>query len=193
MTDIDIDLADRNKAFDAQPCICAVLTGARRRHPSGVYFQHIPIDPIDEMAVWDFKLAEQKGYFKVDLLHNSIYDRVRDEQHLVNLLTTEPPWAAFTDRQIVSQLQQIGNHFDIVQMIKPQCIEDLAVCIALVRPGKSRLIGRSRPDIDQELWAVDPHESDTDGKPYAYKRSHAIAYAASLIVQLNLMREHGSL
>lgn len=180
MTDIDIDLGDPQAALDGLHYVFAVDRN-RRRHPSGVYFQNIPSDPLDQMAVWDHRVAEQKGYFKIDLLHSSIYDHVRDEAHLDALLATDPPWALFADPAIVKQLAHIGRYYDIVRTIQPQSIADLAVVIALIRPGKRHLVGRPRGEIDQEIWR--PTER------FYYKQAHATSYAAAIVVQLNLLIE----
>jgi hypothetical protein len=58
---------------------------------------------------------------------------------------------------------------------------DLAVCLALVRPGKRHLIGQPRHVIDAEIW-----QKTT---AYAFKKAHAVAFSASLVVQLNLLME----
>jgi hypothetical protein len=184
-TDIDIDFFERSAALDGLRFILAVEVRGkekeRRKHASGVYFHDIPTDPLDGMAAWEYQTAEQKGYFKVDLLHNTIYEGVRSEGHLVELLTTEPPWDVFNDTDIVNSLAHLAGHFDVVQFIQPRSIEDLAICIALTRPGKMHLIGKLRSDIDQEIWVK------TD--KYHFKKSHAIAYASAIVVQLNLLVE----
>ena len=181
MTDIDIDFADRKVALTDLHCVPAVLRGERRPHSSGVYFHDIPVDPVDDMAIWDYKAAAAKGYFKVDFLTNTIYRGVRSEVHLVDLLTQEPAWEKFEDQAIVNQLAHVADHFDVVQQISPRNIVDLAVCIALPRPGKKHLIGLPRSEIDRDIW--------TKTDRYYYKKPHAIAFAASIVVQLNLMSD----
>ena len=182
-TDIDIDFFDRKIALEGLSHIPAIeLRGKeRRKHLSGIYFHDIPKHPIDNMAVYDYDTAEQKGYFKVDFLNNSIYKDIRDENHLVELLTTEPPWDIFEDRELIKIISHVGNHFSIVNTIKPKNIDDLAVCIALIRPGKIHLVNKPRKEIDAEIW------KKTD--KYYFKKSHSYAYAASIIVQINLMME----
>lgn len=183
MTDIDIDFADTAAALHGLRYVTAVVqkTDGRHSHGTGVYFQDVPTDPIDEMAAWEYKTAAEHGYFKLDFLPNSIYRGVRDEDHLNRLLTTEPPWDLLNDREVVSALAHIHDHYDLVQTIQPRCIEDLAICIALLRPGKSHLIGKPRTEIDQEIWLK--------ADKFYFKKAHSFSYAASIVVQLNLLVE----
>lgn len=186
-TDIDIDLADRNKVVSRLPHVAASMQtkSGRVKHQTGVYFQEVALDPLDGLCTLPYKEAADLGYFKIDLLPNTIYDGVRDEMHLIELLGREPPWEAFEMPGVVANLNHVRDHFHIVQSIQPKSIEDLAVCLALIRPGKRHLVGRPRGVIDAEVWAA-----GADG--YAFKRTHAVAYAASIIVQLNLLVEQQS-
>jgi len=182
-TDIDIDFPNRDAALAGVWHVPAVQMrqGERVKHLSGVYFQNIPIDPTDDWAVYNHEEAAKRGYFKIDFLSSNIYQGVRDDAHLDELLAREPLWELFEEHEIVRHLAQINNHFSTVQTIKPKSIGDLAVCLALMRPGKRHLIGRPRTEIDAEIWQ--PTEA------YYYKKPHAIAFAASIVVQLNLLVE----
>jgi hypothetical protein len=187
-TDIDIDFADREKALGGLLHIAAAreLNGDMVRHQTGVYFQDIPSDPFSGLASIPYKDAADLGYFKIDFLNYSIYDGVRDEDHLVELLNREPEWSLLEDRDIVPNFVHIGDHFGTVQRIKPRSIEDLAVVLALIRPAKRGLMLKPRDQIDREVWVIDPNDK------YAFKRGHAIAYAASVVVQMNLLVEQMS-
>lgn len=182
-TDIDIDFANRAMALSGLQHVAAVEVRdtERRRHPCGVYFHDIPVDPLDGLAVWDYQTAEAKGFFKIDFINNHIYNDVRDEQHLIELLTTEPPWEWFDHEEIVDHLAHIKGHYPIVHSIQPRCMEDLAVCLALIRPGKVYLIGKPRVVINREIWLPT--------REYFFKRSHALSFAGSIIVQMNLLVE----
>lgn len=187
MTDIDIDFVDPQAALNGLPHVPAVVdqpNEGRSRHPSGVYFQAIPTDPLDGMAVWNHREAAERNYFKVDFLANTLYVGVADDAHLERLLHTEPPWDRLMDPDVVAQLHQIRDHFDVIEKIQPQSVEDLAVCLALIRPGKRYLMARPRFEAVRDIWLPTGRKSD-------YKRSHAVAYATSLVVQLNLLVEQG--
>lgn len=156
--------------------------GEHRRHPTGVYFQNIPTDPLTAYASLPYEEAADRGYFKIDFLNNSIYNGVRDEDHLIELLNREPPWDFFDEADIVGMLAHIHNSFGVVSMIRPRSIEDLAVILALQRPGKRHLLTAPRAEIDASIWEA------TD--KFNFKRAHAIAYAVSIVVQLNLIVEN---
>jgi hypothetical protein len=182
-TDIDIDFADRWKALESLDHVPAALTnrtGVRQRHASGVYFQDVPIDPASGICAYDYEEAGELGYFKIDFLNNSLYEGIRDEDHLVDLMNRPVDWALLDHREVVEQLAHIRDHFEIVRRVKPRSINDLAVVLALMRPGKKHLIGKSRAEIDKHIWEI-----EEDG--YTFKKAHAIAYAVSITLQLNLL------
>lgn len=184
-TDIDIDFPDRTKALSILPHIPASMlhNGSVTRHNTGVYFQNIPTDPTTNLSSIFYSAAEDLGYCKIDFINNSVYSGIRDNQHLVTLMNTEPDWGFLDDRDIVSMLAHIHSHFDIVSTIKPRSIVDLSVVLALIRPGKRHLLNRPRKEIDKEIW-VPP----SDGG-YHFKRAHAISFATSIVCQLNLLVE----
>jgi hypothetical protein len=184
-TDIDIDFHDRTKALGALPHIPALMVnnGVAQRHNTGIYFQNIPKDPLTNLASIPYKEAEDMGYFKIDFINNSVYEGVKDAEHLQQLVDTEPEWSLLADAEFVSLLVHIHGHFDIVNTIKPKSVDDLAVVLALIRPGKRHLLNESRATIDAEIW-----NPPTDGS-YFFKKSHSYAYAVSIVMQMNLLTE----
>ena len=102
-----------------------------------------------------------------------------DEAHLDKLLAQEPMWELSQHEEIVKQLFHIGNHYDIIKQHLPQTVEQLAMILAMIRPGKRYLVGNSWEVVENEVW------EQTDG--YFFKKSHAIGYALVIIVQLNLL------
>ena len=188
--DVDIDFADRDAALANLPHVPATVftkEGKVQRHSVGVYFQNVPVNPLTVTAAFDYKSAGNYGYFKMDFLNVSVYREVRDEEHLVDLLNTEPVWELLEEPAMVEQLLHINKHYDVVQKIGPRSIEDLAVVIALIRPGKKHLINRPRAEIFSEIWR--PVENADGTAEYVFRRSHSIAYAALITVQMNLLVE----
>lgn len=182
-TDIDIDVTNRETIISKINCVQAVLikNNKRSKHPSGVYFQNAPIHPVDNLCAIDYEEAEKHGFFKIDLLNNHLYNEIKSEDHLNKLLNTEPLWELLENEEIVNELHHINSNFEIVKKIKPKSIEELAIVIALIRPGKRYLLKKNMKTIRSEIW------KKVDG--YYYKKPHAIAYAASIVVQLNLIVE----
>ena len=88
MSDIDIHFADRTIALEKLKHLVAKLdTG--KKHNTGVYVTECPTILLTIRTV-DYKTAEDRGYFKLDFPNVSIYDKVRDEEHLRHLMNKEP-------------------------------------------------------------------------------------------------------
>ena len=81
--DIDIDLADRQQVLQLIQHVPARQQSGQqvRRHNSGIYVTDIPQDPEHGCAAIDYESAEQRGYFKIDLLNMSVYQLIRDPAH----------------------------------------------------------------------------------------------------------------
>lgn len=183
--DIDIDFKNRDEAVALfKPIIASRLQdGKLTRHNVGVYFQDIPIHPIEGVANIEYNTAEQLGYTKVDFLNLSVYADVRDNDHLDQMVAQEPMWELLEDREIVGQLFQLHTEIntELCVLMKPTSVEQLAIVLAIARPGKVHLIGRSWDEIAKEIWLP----SDR----YYFKKSHAYSYAMVVVVQLNMMVE----
>jgi hypothetical protein len=184
-SDVDIDLADRDKLLSVIKHIPAAMKNVKpiRKHPTGVYVTEIPYDPVNNMAALHYIDAEKRGYFKLDLLNVHVYEQVKDENHLVNLMT-EPDWSMLNDRTVVERLIHLGNSYDLIRrMPEPiNSITRLAMFLAVIRPAKRHLIGKSFKEIAQTVWDKDP-------SGYAFKKAHAISYSQLVAVHLNLLRE----
>lgn len=185
MPDIDIDFFDRNIVLEKVPHHVAMRKqkGEDVKHNTGVYFTDIPHNPFTNLSTIEYDKAEERGYFKVDLLNVSMYEGIRDEEHLVTLLTQEPNWELLSYKEIVDQLFHINGHFDIVNKLKPKSIEQLAAVLAIIRPAKRHLADSDWSTINTEVW-VKPEDNQ-----YYFKKSHAISYSTAIVVQLNLMCE----
>ena len=183
MPDVDIDFVDRDKVLKLFEHIPATIMKEDKieKHKTGVYFHKIPKNPITGHASLDYKKAEDRGYFKIDCLNVSIYKDIKDEEQLVELMIKEPDWRILNEKCYVDELFHLNGHFNIVSKLKPQSIEQLAAVLAIIRPAKRHLLNRSWDEIMKDVW-VRP----TDGS-YFFKKSHAVAYAQAIVVQMNLM------
>ena len=183
MPDVDIDFFDREQAlklFDHHPA-SIIKDDSSEKHKTGVYFHQAPVDPINGYCSLDYKKAEQRGYFKIDCLNVSIYKDIVSEQELVELMIQEPNWDMLKDKLIVDQLFHLNGHYDIVAKLEPRNIEQLAAVLAIIRPAKRHLLHKDWIDIEKNVW-IRP----TDGS-YFFKKSHAVAYAHAIVVQMNLL------
>ena len=183
MPDIDIDFADRTRALAVLKHVDACLDDTYKKHNTGVYCTSIPYNPITGISTLNYKEAEDRGYFKIDFLNVSVYDGVRNKEHLKKLLETEPLWDLLLEDDFVNNLFHVNGHGSILRQMKPTSIEQLAAVLAMIRPAKRYLIGKDWTTVMTEVW-VKPENED-----YYFKKAHAIAYAHVIVVQMNLICE----
>lgn len=188
--DIDIDLKpdfNPDKIFNVVHA-SIVENGELRKHPAGVYFQNIPIDPESGLSAIPYKEAEAIGFLKIDLLHLSLLNNFKSKKEMRRLLKKEPNWKLLEDENIVSQLFHIGNHFDIVSRVKPTSVLELSDILALIRPGKRPLLDdylRSPADMREELYTK---RINTD-----MRKAHTIPYALLIVLQLHLIERQNEI
>lgn len=183
-SDIDIDLGNRDALLALiQHTPAAMLrVKPQRKHNSGVYVTSVPTDDLNGRAGIDYTDAERRGYFKLDLLNVHIYNSVRNEEHLHELMQ-EPDWSLLRHRDFFEQVIHIGNHYrSMTSMPEPiNSISRMAMFLALIRPGKRHLIGKTWQDIESTVWQRVP------GEQYTFKKAHAIAYSHLAAVHINLL------
>lgn len=185
MPDIDIDFADRTKILDIIKHVPATILdkGVSKKHNTGVYCSSIPVNPLTGTASIDYRTAEDRGYFKIDFLNVSVYQDIKDEEHLSRLLNQEPLWDLLLQDEFVNLLFHVNGHGQILRKMKPKSIEELAMVLAMIRPAKRHLIGLDWSDVKKEVW------QKPAGDEYFFKKAHAVAYAAAIVVQMNLICE----
>jgi hypothetical protein len=184
-SDIDIDFGDREKILSVIEHTPAAMrkVSPMRKHATGVHVTEVPYDPIYDMASIDYAEAERRGYFKLDLLNVHVYNQVRDERHLIELMC-DPDWSRLKNRDFVEKLIHLGNQYNALRsMPEPvDSIPRLAMFLALIRPGKKHLQGKLWKEVAKTVW-----DKGNDG--YTFKKSHAIAYAHLVVVHMNLLEE----
>jgi DNA polymerase III alpha subunit len=185
MPDIDIDFANREQALELFEYTTAVRKDGDefKKHNTGVYFTSIPRDARTNTSTIDYKEAEDRGYFKVDFLNVGIYEGVKNEEHLDKLMNQEPLWELLQDDSFTDLLFHVNGHGNLLKQMKPSSIEELAMCLALIRPAKRHLVGKTWTEIGQTIWTK-PENGD-----YYFKKAHAVAYAQVVVVQMNLICE----
>jgi hypothetical protein len=188
--DVDLDVGDRAAVMGLFPMAVSAsqLTSDRSKlvkHNTGVYFQNLPVDPLNGIATFPYDLAEELSYYKVDFIPYGIYENIRDEQHLIDLIARAEgddfPWSWFLNDRFYDnpdarhRITQLGSHFDLCQMYPPGSVMDIAILIALIRPRKKYLIGEPWDVIEAVIWQKLPEEDSDDPKNYFFKKSHAVA------------------
>jgi DNA polymerase III alpha subunit len=185
MPDIDIDFADRKKVLDIIKHVPAAIkdNGTFKKHNTGVYCHSIPYNPITDTASIDYKIADSRGYLKIDFLNVNVYKDVQSEEHLIKLLNQEPLWDLLLEDEFTNSLFHVNGHGVILRQMKPSSIEELAAVLAVIRPAKRYLIGKDWQTVKDEVW------QKPAGDEYYFKKAHAVAYAAAIVVQMNLICE----
>lgn len=188
MPDIDIDFANREKILDIIEHVKArrETDSGPTHHNTGVYPHNIPKDPLTNIAGIDYKSAEDRGYFKVDFLNVNVYDKITSEDELVRLMHTIPLWDLLEQKDFCDLIFHVNGYHNLIAKLKPQSIEQLAMFLAIIRPGKKHLQSKVESDgwdsIKEEIWT-----KTDDG--YTFKKSHAVAYAHAIVVQMNQICE----
>lgn len=185
MPDIDIDFTDREQALALFKHVRAsrVDDGKLVKHNTGVYMHEVPMSALEAVCGIPYDQAEEQGYFKIDFLNVGLYKGVRDEAHLVQLMNTEPLWDLLEQDDFSNLLFHVNGHGGILRQMKPTSVEQLAAVLAMIRPAKRHLIGKTWTEVMQEVWIKPENEE------YYFKKSHATAYAVAIVVQMNLICE----
>lgn len=185
--DIDLDLKtnfDPLDYFKEGIPASMVKDGIIKKHTAGVYLQSIPVDPITKYAAIPHKEADKLGYFKIDFLHISLLNDFESKAEIRELIKHEPDWSLLQEQDVVEKLFHMGKHFDVMVTMKPSSLEDLADCLAIIRPGKKNLMYSYATDKERVRKAL----YDPSASGYSFKRSHAMAYAANIVLQLHLIK-----
>jgi len=187
-SDIDIDFSDRQQVLDLLNVTPAsiIRDGKLTRHNTGVYATDIPVDPFSGSASLDYQAAEERGYMKLDLLNVHVYKQVKSEEHLIKLMQA-PDWTKLYDPAICAQLIHINNHYDtLLKMPEPvDSITRLAMFLAVIRPAKRHLIGKTWKEVAETVW------DKVEGE-YSFKKSHSVAYSQLVVINMNLIAEQNA-
>ena len=183
--DVDIDVGNRDLILEKIKHIPASMRNItpNRKHASGIYPCNIPYDPINAMAAISYETAEERGYFKLDILNVHVYEKVKSEAHLISLMR-EPDWTMLSERKTVEQLIHLNGQYDTIRKM-PEPIDSilrLAMFLAVIRPAKRHLIGKTWKEVNETVW-----DKGSDG--YSFKKSHAIGYGHLVTVHMNLIKE----
>lgn len=186
--DVDIDTPASFKpweVFKSWPRASVLKDKKLSAHPCGVYPQKMAIDPVTKLAAIPHDEAEDLGYLKVDFLHLEVYKHFSSRVEIEGLLSKEPDWTLLQLPSAQPKIFQLGKHGDLLTALKPKNIEELADIMALIRPGKKHFVGLYKTDKDAARRIL--YAKDETG--YSFKKSHALAYAYVVWLQLHLLEQ----
>lgn len=197
LPDIDLDVSRRDDALASLSNFAVasqIVDGQLVPHKNGIYFQKIPIDPITDLAVFEYKCAEEFGYFKVDLIPNHVYDLVESNEEIDRLMDEPVNWNWFKDKRFYEnddsayRLTHLSNYHHLCgEMYPPNSVEDVAMLLALIRPRKKYLIGDPWSKIQKVIWKKLDSENQ---KHYFFKKSHGVAFALLVTLHAKIIARH---
>jgi DNA polymerase III alpha subunit len=101
-------------------------------------------------------------------------------------MNQEPLWELLEDNNFTDLLFHLNGYGHLLRQMKPCSVEELAMFLGLIRPAKRHLLGKTWIEIGTEIWT-----KPTNGE-YYFKKSHAVAYATAIVIQMNLICEQVS-
>lgn len=181
--DIDTPVSFRAEKFFPWTRASLITNGELSPHTVGYYPQDIAVDPLTKLSAIPYKEAEELGYLKIDFLHLGVYSHFKSRDEINQLLEIEPDWGLLLVPNEQKKLFQLAKHGDLLDTVKPASIEELADCNALIRPGKKQLLKLyiSQKEATRRILYA------KDERGYTFKKSHAIAYAMVIVLQLHLI------
>lgn len=184
--DIDIDVSNNEVARSVLANVIRasiIENNDIKPHTVGIYLQNIPIDRLTGVAAIPYNLAENYGYSKVDILHLKFLENFKSKSEIKKLLRVEPDWNLLIDDSAITRLFHLSKHGDVLKAIKPKNVEELADTLAIIRPNKKCLLSKyiqNKRATRTELYTKS-HASDL-------RKSHAVAYALIIVLQLHLIK-----
>lgn len=182
--DIDLDFGDRSEILSHIDYTPAILEDGAK-HNSGIYVSAIPQNPISGFASIDYKTAETLGYFKLDILNQSVYKLVKSPSHLEELLAKERNWKLLLDSAFVAKLVHVGNYADLIKHLPEpiDSIKKLAMFLSIIRPGKKHLQRLPWSIVEKTVWVKESDEG------YSFKKAHALSYSLLVTLHMALLEE----
>jgi hypothetical protein len=184
----DVDIDTTSKTVKSDYGIPAMIYNEEHEkitpHPSGVYLEEVPIDPLTSLCAFDYKYGDSVGFMKVDILHNSVYDIFKSKEEVLEAVDNDIDWDLLQDEAVVTTLPHLAKHYEMVKKLKPRSVEDLADVLALIRPGKVHLINayiKNKDKTRKDLYKRPP-------TGMYFKKSHAISYA--MMIKVYVYKKH---
>jgi hypothetical protein len=116
-----------------------------------------------------------------------VYDKFTTRTEVENSINKEPDWSLLKNPLIVKELPHINNYSEMILGLPDiTSVEELAMFIALIRPGKKYLID----DVKKNGWkSIEDRIWIKEDNGFQFKKSHSIAYALSIVSCLNTLEK----
>ena len=190
--DCDIDVKDRERAVSLFPEAIRMSQINDKQlvpHNTGLHFQKIPVDPITGLSAYPYKQAGGLGFNKVDLIPNTVYDLVKSEKHLQELLDAPVDWDWFQDERFFGHkgLTHLHEYLWLCKKFPPKSVFDIAALLAIIRPRMRHLQKecQSIDEVKERCW----NKSEGPENEYFFKKSHSVAFAVLVVVHAQLLAE----
>jgi hypothetical protein len=205
LSDLDLDIPSMQSDNIRNGLVKASVLNDRgefQPHPAGVYF-YKTIPSYDGMAVLDYKNMEEKEYQKIDILNNTYLDAISSEElnEFVEIIDKdEIDWKLLWE---YDEPYQLSKYPGILREFKVSSIMDIAIIMALIRPGAVQNYEKMKSyihtdkllntktdesrEILKETYGIPVFSEQfkqlgkDDGK-YRYKKPHSLGYSYVLLI-----------
>ena len=204
-SDLDLDIPAKESDIIREGLLRATVLNERgeyQPHPAGVYFYN-NIPSYDGFSVLDYKTMEDNHFQKIDILNNSYLDDISSDELAEYIQIIEDEDIDWDKLWEYTSAYQLGKYPGILREFKVSSIIDVAIILALIRPGSvsnydkmksfihtDKILAKKNDRVQKilkETYGIPVFDEQfkelglDDGK-YRYKKPHSIGYAYVLLI-----------
>lgn len=204
-SDLDLDIPAKESETIRKGLLRATVLnekGEYQPHPAGVYF-YKSVPSFDGLCVLDYKTMEKNHFQKIDILNNSYLDDISStelDKYITKIENEDIDWSRLWKYE---HTYQLGKYPGILREFKVGSVMDVAIVLALIRPGSlgnydkmrtyihtDKLLKNKSPEAQEilkETYGIPVFAEQFkllgkhDGK-YRYKKPHSIGYSYVLLI-----------
>jgi len=204
-SDLDLDIpSSKSETIRSGLIKASILTekGTHQNHPAGIYM-YAAVPSFEGVAIVDYKEMEQLEYQKIDILNNTYLDDISNKEMIKFVGLIEYEDIDWKELWRYTEPYQLGKYPGILREFKVASVMDLAIILALIRPGSVANYDKMKAYIHTDTILNKKSEKaqkilkETYGIPifneqfkllgiddgkYRYKKPHSIGYAYVLLI-----------